>query len=451
MVPKSIMIGKMLPLGRLFFWSAILIILLNFFLLWPFSLRAEETYTFDLSEIEKKIYHLGGYVEMKPTIFQTRQESSLYRLKYHNGDLGKSLEEINLKLQLEGSYEKGIARLYFKTNTDYKISRLQDREKTDIYEGFISLSPTSAWKIDAGKKTFKWGKGYAWNPVAFIDRPKDPDDPEIGMEGIFAVSTDYTKSFDGPLKTISFAPVLQPVYDNVNAEFGKKNYMNLACKLYMLFFDTDIDFIFLTGGSRTTRYGVDFSRNITTKWEIHGEAALIKDFRVNLIEPSGKVSTVEYDATSLLLGARYLTDCDTTFILEYYRNGTGFSEQEMKDFFGFIDDAYRTYTATSNDFALQKAATLFDGNYGRANPMRDYLYLRIAQKEPFDILYFNPAITTILNLNDWSFSVSPEMVYTRITNLDLRFRVSFITGPKESEYGEKPFDFKIELRIGYYF
>ncbi|MFH2119720.1 MAG: hypothetical protein ABIJ25_04910, partial [Pseudomonadota bacterium] len=205
---KSILIGKRLPLRRLFAWGAIPIIFLSFLLLWPLSLGAEETYTFDLSEIEKKPYHFGGYMEMKPTIFQTRQDSSLYRLKYYNRDLGGTLEEANFKLQLDGSYEKGIARLYFKSNTDYKLSRLGDQEKTDLYEGFLSLNPSSSWRIDAGKKTFKWGKGYAWNPVAFIDRPKDPDDPEVGMEGVFALSADYTKSFDGPLKTISFTPVL---------------------------------------------------------------------------------------------------------------------------------------------------------------------------------------------------------------------------------------------------
>jgi hypothetical protein len=449
---KSIGIDKRGAWRRLFACGPIpIMILLSLVLIRPLSLRAEETYTFDLNEIEKKPYHVGGYVEMKPTIYQTRQDSSLYRLRYYNRDLGSSLEESNFKLQLEGSYEKGIAHLYFKTNTDYKLSRLGDQEKTDLYEGVLTLNPSSSWKIDAGKKTFKWGKGYAWNPVAFIDRPKDPDDPEVGMEGVFALSADYTKSFDGPLKTVSFTPVLQPVYDHINSEFGKKDYINLAGKLYLLFYDTDIDLIFLTGGSRTTRFGADFSRNIGTNWEIHGEMAYIKDFRANLVDLTGKVSAVEYDATSYLLGTRYLTTGDTTYILEYYRNGTGFSRDEMKDFFGFVNDAYQTYTATGKDTALQKAATLSEGNYGRANPLRDYLYLRISQKEPFDILYFTPALTTILNLNDRSFTISPEMTYTGITNLDLRLKASFINGPKDSEYGEKPFDLKLELRVGYYF
>jgi hypothetical protein len=43
------------------------------------------------------------------------------------------------------------------------------------------------------------------------------------------------------------------------------------------------------------------------------------------------------------------------------------------------------------------------------------------------------------------------MAYARITNLDLRLKASFITGPRDSEFGEKPFDFRLELRAGFYF
>ena len=85
------------------------------------------------------------------------------------------------------------------------------------------------------------------------------------------------------------------------------------------------------------------------------------------------------------------------------------------------------------------------------NPMEDYLYLRISQKEPFDILYFNPSLTGIYNINDSSFSLSPELLYTGITNLELRFRMIFIAGEHFSEYGEKQNDYKAEFRARYYF
>lgn len=45
----------------------------------------------------------------------------------------------------------------------------------------------------------RWGKGYAWNPVGFVERPKDPNDPELAREGYWMASADYIVNFTGPL------------------------------------------------------------------------------------------------------------------------------------------------------------------------------------------------------------------------------------------------------------
>ncbi len=63
---------------------------------------------------------------------------------------------------------------------------------------------------------------------------------------------------------------------------------NMAAKLYLLLYDTDIDFIYSSGGSKTTRYGMDFSRNISTNLEIHGELAFIEDFHEKSSEQQRK-------------------------------------------------------------------------------------------------------------------------------------------------------------------
>jgi hypothetical protein len=83
--------------------------------------------------------------------------------------------------------------------------------------------------------------------------------------------------------------------------------------------------------------------------------------------------------------------------------------------------------------------------------MKDYLYLRVTQKEPFNILYFTPAITTIMNLSDRSFSISPELLYTGFTNWEFRLKGFAIVGPKGTDFGEKQNDYRIELRVRYYF
>ena len=415
---------------------------------------AEEEYKFDISEIEKKPYHVGGYAEFRPILFVLDRDAALCKLRFFDRDEGKTIEEYNGKLQLEGSYEKGIARLFVRTNFDLQYSYLgwdHNETKRMIYEGYLSLKPSDSLGFKFGKQTLLWGKGYAFNPVAFVSRPKDPDDPELALEGVITASADYIKSFNGPLKTFSITPVIFPVYEHINDDFGEINHLNFAGKIYFLFYDTDIDFLFLTGKSRTNRFGMDFSRNITTNFEVHGEFAFINNQRKRVIDSQGNISESKFDAKSYLLGIRYLTASDTTFIFEYYRNGTGFTHLEMKDYFTFIDKGYDLFLVAGNESLLKKAIGITEGNYGRPNPLKDYLYLRISQKEPFNILYFTPAITGIMNLNDQSVSISPELLYTGITNLELRLKAIALVGQNGSDYGEKPNDYRIELRVRYYF
>jgi hypothetical protein len=433
------------------FLICILCSLLNFLVtLFPPYIFADE-YKFDISETEKKPYYLGGYTEFSPALLGLDKDASLYKLRFYNRDEGDTLDEYNLKLQLEGSYEKDISRLFIRTNTEYKKSYLDEFNKTSIYEGYLSLKPSPAFTIDFGKKTLKWGKGYAWSPVAFIDRPKDTNDPEASLEGYIVTSADYIKSFNGPLKTLSITPVLIPVHEQINDNFGEINELNFAGKLYLLLYDTDIDFIVLIGGSKTTRYGFDFSRNITSNFEIHGEFALINNYKKRLIESDGSVSETIYDAKSYLMGIRYLTKSDITYILEFYRNGTGYTSNEMQDYFSIINQGYESYRVSGDNTLLQKAINLTEGNYGKENPMRNYVYFRVSQQEPFDILYFTPSLTWIYNIDDKSYSLSPEILYTGITNLELRLKAAFISGQTDSEYGEKQNDYKVELRVRYYF
>lgn len=415
------------------------------------SVVSAEEYKFETSEIEKKPYHIGGYLETMPILFGLDRNAALYKLNFYNRKVGGTTPEYDGTLQLEGSIEKGISRFYIKTNTSYTNNYAYESTKTIIFEGNVSLKPSPSLISEFGKKTLNWGKGYAWNPAAFLDRPKNPDDPELAREGYIVASVDYTKSWEGPLKTFSFTPVVVPAYSGVNDDFGETGHLNVASKFYFLLYDTDIDLMFLTGGAKTTRYGADFSRNITTNLEVHGEFSLINSNQKMSVDQNGNTYQSTYGAKNYLLGLRYLTAKDTTYILEYYRNGTGFSPKEMRDYFTFVDTSYARYVTTGNPAQMNKANTLFQGSHGKPNPEMNYLYLRVSQKEPFDILYFTPAITWIANIDDKSCSLAPELVYTGFTNWELRLRSIFIIGPKGSEFGEKQNDYRVDLRVRYYF
>lgn len=431
-------------------WTLLVLLAAAIPLLIPLSCGGEE-YTFELEEIEKKPYHVGGYLELRPTLFGLDRDAAFYRLRFYDRDEGKTTEQLTSIAQIDGSLEKGIARLFARVNLELDHSYQGWSSQGSLFEGYLSLKPNRFWDFRLGKQTMRWGKGYAWNPVAFVDRPKNPDEPDLNREGFFMASLDFVKSFDGALKTLSFTPVLLPVYGDMNDDFGETGKLNVAAKLYLLYYDTDIDFMFLSEGSRSARYGFDFSRNLLTNLEIHGEFAWITDYRRNVVDQKGRLSQSESDVASFLVGMRYLSAQETTYILEYYYNGQGFTQEELEDFFSFIDLGYNTFLEGRGDALLKIARNLGESGYGRPNVMKDYLYLRISQKEPFDLLYFTPAITWIFNVDDQSFSLAPELVYTGITNLELRLKAVVLAGDTYTEYGEKQNDYRIELRMRYYF
>jgi hypothetical protein len=416
--------------------------------------QAAEEYTFNLSEIEKKPYHIGGYLEFRPVLFGLDQNAAFYKLNLFNENVGDTITQYNERLWIDANIQKGIAGFYLQLSADFEQSSIFDStSEINAYQAYLSLKPSSTLTTDMGKKTSKWGKGYAWNPAAFVDRPKDPDDPELALEGYVIASADYIRSFSsGPLKTFSFTPVVLPEYGDMNDDFGETDHVNVAAKAYFLLYDTDIDLMFLSGGSKTPRYGFDFSRNIGTNLEVHGEFAFIRNFTKPLVDANGNTTSVTYDEVNFVLGTRYLSTLNTTCIFEYYHQGTGYSSEELSNLFVFIDKGYNSFSLNGATQALAKARSVSQqGGYGRFSPETDYLYLRISQPEPFDILYFTPSLTCIYNLSDQSFTITPELLYTPVTNLELRLRAGFLMGTADSEFGEKQNDYRLELRVRYYF
>jgi len=412
----------------------------------------------DLSELQKEVdkvadkpYSLGGFGEFQPALLGIDRDSAVTRANLYRSPPDSPFDLYGLRLRLQGSYKHDWLSLFFKSDTVVRNDFQGWDEDTKLFEAYASIKPSSSFIFEAGKKVMKWGKGYAWNPVSFIDRPKNPEDPEESLEGTTVATADFIRSFDGPLKTLTLTTALIPVYKYVNAKFGELQRTNFAAKLYLLLYDTDIDFMVLTGSSRTTRYGFDFSRNLTTNLEFHGEFAVVNNLDMMAVNASGQGYKTQSDALSYLLGLRYLSEQETTYILEYYRNGTGLSRKQMTDFFSFADTSYRNFLVTGNAGGLVQAARLSKGAYGKPNPMRDYLYFRVSQKEPFDILYFTPALTSIINPVDGSFNVIPEVTYSPMTNLEFRLRGVFLVGRHQTDFGERQNDYRLELRLRYYF
>jgi hypothetical protein len=409
-----------------------------------------DEFSFDVGQFEKKPFEINGYAELRAERFWLDQNAALYQLNFFDEEQRTQLDRLTGAAELTGLYRHGIATALVTVHGEAAHDELESDSTARLYEGYLALEPGTGTRVEAGKRALRWGKGYAFNSVGFVERAKDPNDPELSREGFVIFRGSFTRSFDGPLKTVTFQPLLVPTAEHINEDFGSGDHANPAARLSLLYLDTDIDFQVLGEGARSARYGIDFSRNVTTNLEIHGEWAYFSEIEKPVLDASGNQTRESASARSYLLGLRYLSESEVTTILEYYYNGTGYSEEEMRDYFSFVHTAYDQFLATGDSTLLARARAV-QSSYVRPDPMRRYLYLRSSWKEPFDILYFTPALTAIANPDDSSYQVTPELLYTGITNLELRLRLFLLRGDPLTDFGEKPNDQRFELRVRYYF
>ena len=405
-------------------------------------------FSFDASDFAKKPFELGGYAEFKQEAMALRPESPLFRMNFPGEASRQSLDRGTGTLELTGRWNAGALVADLRTHSALERDAFGEVRQNRIYEAGARWTLDDNWSLDAGKRVLRWGKGYAWSPVAFLERPKDANDPQLARVGYVVAGGSWVRCFEGPLAAASVSALVVPAGEDVNPAYGKANHANPAAKLYLLYRDTDIDLVWAGKGSRPGRYGVDFSRNLGANLEIHGEWARTAGLEQPFVLPDGRVEQQRNDATSWLLGIRYLTESEVTWIAEAYRNGAGYVEGQYADFLRLAETAAAPAAPAS---IVQRVESLAQSPYVRPNPGRDYAYLRVSAKDPFDWLYFTPALTAIVNVDDRSFSFTPEIGYTGFSNVELRGRVVWLHGGQESEFGAKPNRRRIEAYLRWFF
>jgi hypothetical protein len=406
----------------------------------------------EIPPVDHKPYSANGFLELRPVMIWQDMDAALFRLRsFTDKAPDPRTMQLHSRVQLDASYRRGWFSAQTRSVVDTGYTSSDWTADATAYEAYLSIKPAPSFTVDAGKKTLKWGKGYIWNPAAFLDRVKSPEDPALALEGFTVLSADYIRTFSGPLQVMSVTPVLLPVFGDLNQSFGERGHLNVAGKLYLLLFDTDIDVMFLTGGSRPGRFGFDFSRNLRSNIEVHGEMAHVPNSPAAVVEPAGTLVQGEQSPTNLVVGLRYLTEANTTYIVDYFRNGAGYARTEMEAYFELIERGYGSWTISGDQRALTLASRATEAGYGRMNPMRNYVYGRVNQPDAFDVLYLTLGASAIVNVDDGSYSLLPEVQYKPTENLELRWVANIQRGGSRTEFGEKQADLRLELRLRYYF
>jgi hypothetical protein len=403
-----------------------------------------QEYDFDIPEEDTKI-EFSGNLDSKWGILQTRKSSPFFGLQFYDvPEKSNYLSRYRLDFYLNGEYRHKQIGFFMKTFYQYAKEEPLSPSFFELY-GSLNLSPRFTMSI--GKRRFNWGKGYAFNPAGYVNAEKDPENPDLALAGKSSVYFSYNRSFaSGSLQNFSVGAILLPGEADINQKFVHADNIGAAFKLYFLMKNIDIDFMTAFKKNEPKQFGLDFSTNLKENVEIHSEFSYAHGENKYLIVDDF-VSQQKIDGVSLLLGLRYLNRFNTTLIVEYYHNNSGLSKNEFSTYISYLQN-----TLDSDVPALINSAKLdMTTNFRSKTLMRDYLYVKLMQPEPFSWLYSSISMFTIFNLTDKSFLLSPQLSYKPYTNFEFLLWPVFFFGDNKTEYGSKQFKKKVEIWMRFYF
>ena len=419
-------------------------IVLTALLIFSFTIAFSQEYEFDIPEEDDAKIELNGNLDAKWGLLQTRKSSPFFGLQFYDvSEKDDYLSQHRLDFYLDGVYRHKQVGFFMKTFYQYAK---EEPLSPSFFELYGSLNFSSRWSMSIGKRRFNWGKGYAFNPVGYVNAEKDPENPDLALAGRTSVYFNYNRSFQSDvLQNFSLSAILLPPEADINDRFASADQIGAALKLYFLLKNIDIDLMTAFRKDEPPRIGIDFSTNLRENLEIHAELSYAWDEKKYLIVDG--IMSQELDGSSYLLGLRYLNRLNTTLIVEYYHNNIGLSANEFKYYLGYLRNSLESNNSVMINAARSNMSTVFRSK----TLMRDYLYVKLMQPEPFSWLYSSISLFTIYNLSDHSCLISPQLSYKPYTNFEFLFWPFLFFGGDDTEYGSKQFERKVEIWLRFYF
>jgi hypothetical protein len=405
--------------------------------------RSQE-YDFEIPEIEERNLEFSGNLDAKWGLLGSRKDSPFYPLQNLPATTDDYLSQYRLDFYLDGEYRFEELGVFVKSFSQYVRQEPIDPSLFELY-GSLNLSPRLSMSL--GKRRYNWGKGYAFNPVGYINAQKDPENPDLALAGLSALSLDFNRSLEGHnLQNFSLSGVVLIPEAEDNTRFAPASQIGMALKFYLLVRDVDIELMTLYRRGQARRYGADFAANLKTNLEMHGELDYAVDedtYRILNGDPVHR----RRSGLSYLLGIRYLTATNTTLVAEFYHRSNGMNKAEFVDYVAYVQDGAKDDLSPDAEVNRAIANDLFRSK----NLMRDYAYAKLTHPEPFSLLYSSVAAFVIYNLQDESFVLSPQFAFKPFTNFEFLCWPSLLAGGAEAEYGSRTFQRRIEFWMRFFF
>ncbi len=403
-------------------------------ILWVFpgsvSAQNDDLYTFDAGDFSKKTWEWQGELKTTITSRSLNSDSVLYPIKFTSDEPDQAID-LNFQLSFESRWDWDWSRLFVSVEGNIQRSDLDDAddESSMLREGYWQFSGLDPHSIEIGKRLLRWGKGYAFNPVAFLERSKNPEDPEASREGLWVFQGVWIPGevlfFDNSSLSLVYLPIRDDFNDDYAASVIEGDEWGL--KLYVLAGTTDMDLYLVKRHDSTEMdWGFDFASNITSNFEAHGEYARI------ISEGS--------EEQKILVGTRYLTENDITWILEGYHDSSGLTKEDSQALLESVRAG--SITAAGKLMSISRQGKMLN---------RNYAYIKASIKEPFNWLYVTPSTAWLINMDDSSINTTIQLTYTPVNNWDYQTSWQHMAGGSVTQFGENIVQDRIVMEMAYSF
>ena len=407
-----------------------------------------QDYSFEIpgeDEENEERLEWGGNLDGKYALFHPQRSSPIYELQFADAETSSNyLSQYQLDFYLDGDYQTKDIGFHVKTHVGY----LNDTEEVivDLFELYGNFNLSLSSFIQAGKIRYSWGKGYAFNPVGFVNPLKDPTNPTLAKAGVLSLNAETLKSFQSNiLKTAALTAIVIPPQEEIYDRFAEVEDTDFAAKLYLMLWNIDFDLMGYYSKENSNRIGADFALNLRENIELHGEFSYFTDALKSTIVNNQLLQTEE-EGYAYLVGMRWLNRWGITTILEYYHTDASLTEDEFQEYLRFL----RQSLDSRNEEQIKRALA-YSQNFKGNTLMQDYMYFQVQKPEPFDWLYFTPSFSTIYNLNDKSMLLALTFTYKPVTNFEFALKPTVTFGKEDSEYGSQRIQQKVETWLRFYF
>jgi len=143
----------------------------------------------------------NGNLDAKYTVLRFAANSPIARLQFFQQSIPSTASQYRLEPYLNAAYTMSDVGFQMRLHGTYYDDR---RSSMDLFEAFARYSPSIQTSFQTGKSVYTWGKGYAFNPVGFVNPAKDPENPELAQAGLLSAHVEYVGSYtSGPVQSFS--------------------------------------------------------------------------------------------------------------------------------------------------------------------------------------------------------------------------------------------------------